>query len=161
MSWLFVKWRTDSKFETKSIKLTSDTDSEFLNSMYAIPLNRFVLLHVIKRTSRTLPTLEKNSSKSRARTRCDNCMQKIVRASRSSRSISSSEREYLLLLIKLDSISAVQKENRNSLFHVILTDLLNSVVFCRAGIVYPVTLNDVVFALCCVNVLWKKNRKQH
>lgn len=65
--------------------------------MYAIPLNRFVLLHVIKRTSRTLPTLEKNSSKSRARTRCDSCIQKIVRASRSSRSISSSEREYARL----------------------------------------------------------------
>lgn len=47
-------------------------------------MNRFVLLHVIKRTSRTLPTLEKNSSKSRARIRCDNCIQNTVRASRSS-----------------------------------------------------------------------------
>lgn len=52
--------------------------------MYAIPLNRFVLLHVISRTSRTFPTLEKNSSKSLARIRCDNCMQNTVRASRSS-----------------------------------------------------------------------------
>lgn len=60
-------------------------------------MNRFVLLHVIKRTSRTFPTLEKNSSKSLARIRCDNCMQKIVRESRSSISISSSEREYARL----------------------------------------------------------------
>lgn len=52
--------------------------------MYAIPLNLFVLLQVIRRTSRTLPTLEKNSSRSRARIRCDNCMQNTVRASRSS-----------------------------------------------------------------------------
>lgn len=59
-----------------------------------MPLKRFVLLHVIKRTSRTLPTLEKNSSKSRARTRCDNCIQKMVRASRSSSSVSSSDRSY-------------------------------------------------------------------
>lgn len=54
-----------------------------------MPLKRFVLLHVIRRTSRTLPTLEKNSSKSRARILCDNCMQKTVRASRSSASKSS------------------------------------------------------------------------
>lgn len=64
--------------------LTSGTDSGSLNSMYAIPLKRFVLLHVINRMSRTLPTLEKNSSKSRDRIRCDSCMQKTVRASRSS-----------------------------------------------------------------------------
>lgn len=49
-----------------------------------MPLKRFVLLHVIKRTSRTLPTLEKNSCKSRARIRCDNCIQNTVRASKSS-----------------------------------------------------------------------------
>lgn len=49
-----------------------------------MPLNRLVLLHVINRTSRTFPTLEKNSSKSLARIRCDNCMQNTVRASRSS-----------------------------------------------------------------------------
>lgn len=59
-----------------------------------MPLKRFVLLHVINRTSRTLPTLEKNSSKSRARTRCDNCIQNIVRASRSSSSVSSSDLSY-------------------------------------------------------------------
>lgn len=49
-----------------------------------MPLNRFVLLHVISLTSRTLPTLEKNSSKSLARILCDSCMQKTVLASRSS-----------------------------------------------------------------------------
>lgn len=76
---------------------TSGTDSAFLNSTYEIPLNRFVLLQVIKRTSRTFPTLEKNSSKSRALIRCDSCMQKMVRESRSSMSISSSEREYARL----------------------------------------------------------------
>lgn len=76
-----------------SNKLTNATDSAFLNSMYAIPLKRLVLLHVINRTSRTLPTLEKNSSRSRARIRCDNCIQKIVRESLSSMSISSSERD--------------------------------------------------------------------
>ncbi len=52
--------------------------------MYAMPLNRFVLLHVINLISRTLPTLEKNSSKSRDRIRCESCMQNTVRASRSS-----------------------------------------------------------------------------
>lgn len=52
--------------------------------MYAIPLKRFVLLHVIRRTSLTFPTLEKNSSKSRARIRCESCIQNTVRASRSS-----------------------------------------------------------------------------
>lgn len=52
--------------------------------MYAMPLNRFVLLHVINLISRTLPTLEKNSSKSRDRIRWDSCIQKTVRASRSS-----------------------------------------------------------------------------
>lgn len=57
--------------------------------MYAIPLKRFVLLHVIKRTSRTFPTLEKNSSKSRARILCDNCIQNTVLASSSSASKSS------------------------------------------------------------------------
>lgn len=74
-------------------QLTSGTDSAFLNSMYAIPLKRFVLLHVINRTSRTLPTALKNSSRSRARIRCDNCIQKIVRESLSSISTSSSERD--------------------------------------------------------------------
>lgn len=49
-----------------------------------MPLKRFVLLHVIKRTSRTFPTLEKNSCRSRGRIRCDNCMQNTVRASKSS-----------------------------------------------------------------------------
>lgn len=52
--------------------------------MYAIPLKRLVLLHVIRRTSRTLPTLEKNSSRSRALIRCDSCIQNTVRASLSS-----------------------------------------------------------------------------
>lgn len=68
----------------ENVRLTSGTDSGSLNSMYAMPLKRFVLLHVIKRTSRTLPTLEKNSCKSRARIRCDNCIQNTVRASKSS-----------------------------------------------------------------------------
>lgn len=54
-----------------------------------MPLNLFVLLHVINRTSLTLPTLEKNSSKSRARILWDNCIQNTVRASRSSGSKSS------------------------------------------------------------------------
>lgn len=58
--------------------------------MYAIPLKRLVLLQVISRTSRTLPTELKNSSKSLARIRCDNCIQNIVLASRSSGLISSS-----------------------------------------------------------------------
>lgn len=66
------------------LQLTNGTDSGSLNSIYAIPLKRFVLLHVIKRTSRTFPTLEKNSSKSRARIRCESCIQNTVRASRSS-----------------------------------------------------------------------------
>ena len=49
-----------------------------------MPLNRLVLLHTIKRTSLILPTDEKNSSTSLARTLCDSCMTKMVRASRSS-----------------------------------------------------------------------------
>lgn len=46
--------------------LTNGTDSASLNSIYAIPLNLLVLLHVISLTSLTLPTDEKNSSKSLA-----------------------------------------------------------------------------------------------
>ena len=49
-----------------------------------MPLKRLVLLHTINRTSLILPTEEKNSSTSLARTLWDNCMTKIVRASRSS-----------------------------------------------------------------------------
>lgn len=49
-----------------------------------MPLNRLVLLHVINRTSRTLPTALKKSSKSLARIRCDNCITKTVLASLSS-----------------------------------------------------------------------------
>lgn len=49
-----------------------------------MPLKRLVLLQVIIRTSLTLPTEEKNSSRSRALMRCDNCIQKTVRASLSS-----------------------------------------------------------------------------
>ena len=60
------------------------TDSKSLNSTYEIPLKRRVLLQTMSLTSRTLPTLEKKSSTSRARTRWLSCMQKIVLASRSS-----------------------------------------------------------------------------
>uniref|UniRef100_A0A1A9VIV0 Uncharacterized protein n=1 Tax=Glossina austeni TaxID=7395 RepID=A0A1A9VIV0_GLOAU len=69
--------------EHSSITSSRISESQ-LGLVSAMPLKRFVLLHVIKRTSRTFPTLEKNSSKSRARTRCDNCIQNTVRASRSS-----------------------------------------------------------------------------
>lgn len=62
--------------------------------MYAIPLNRRVLLHVINLTSRTLPTAEKNSSKSLARILADNCMQNTVRASLSSGARSSTPLEF-------------------------------------------------------------------
>ena len=44
----------------------------------------------IKTSWRTLPTDEKNSSKSRGRIRADSCMQNTVRASRSSGVISGS-----------------------------------------------------------------------
>lgn len=71
-------------------KLTSGTDSASLNSIYAIPLNLLVLLHVISLTSRTLPTDEKNSSRSLARMRCESCMQNTVRKSLSSGGSSSS-----------------------------------------------------------------------
>ena len=49
-----------------------------------MPLKRLVLLQTINRTSLILPTEEKNSSTSLARTLWDNCMTKMVRASRSS-----------------------------------------------------------------------------
>ena len=53
-------------------KLTKATDSMSLNSTYAMPLKRRVLLQMIRRTSRIFPTEEKNSSISRARHRWDN-----------------------------------------------------------------------------------------
>lgn len=65
-------------------KRTNDTDSGSLNSMQAMPLKRLVLLHVIILTSLTLPTEEKNSSKSLALIRCDSCITNTVLASRSS-----------------------------------------------------------------------------
>ena len=49
-----------------------------------MPLNLRVLLQRMRRTSRILPTDEKNSSMSRARHRWDSCITKMVRASRSS-----------------------------------------------------------------------------
>lgn len=61
--------------------------------MYAIPLNRRVLLHVMSLTSRTLPTAEKNSSKSRARILWESCIQNTVRASLSSGAKSSTPLE--------------------------------------------------------------------
>lgn len=67
-----------------SLVLTSGTLSGSLNSMYAMPLNLLVLLHVINLTSLTLPTELKNSSRSLARILCDNCIQNTVRASLSS-----------------------------------------------------------------------------
>lgn len=70
--------------------LTNGTDSASLNSMYAIPLNLLVLLHVISLTSLTLPTDEKNSSKSLALILCESCIQKTVRRSLSSGGRSSS-----------------------------------------------------------------------
>ena len=73
--------------------LTKATLSGSLNSMYAIPLNLLVLLQTINRTSLTLPTELKNSSKSLARILCDNCITKTVLASLSS-GLSSSTGEF-------------------------------------------------------------------
>lgn len=49
-----------------------------------MPLNLLVLLQMINLTSLILPTDEKNSSTSRALTRCESCMMNTVRASLSS-----------------------------------------------------------------------------
>lgn len=60
------------------------TDWISTNSTYAIPFDLREFLSEIILTSRTLPTAEKKSSKSRGRMRAASCIQNTVRASRSS-----------------------------------------------------------------------------
>lgn len=60
------------------------TELTSTNSTYAIPLERLEFLSEIILTSRTFPTVEKNSSKSLGRILAASCMQKTVLASLSS-----------------------------------------------------------------------------